>query len=308
MWQKIGSDGELLAGGSLASGKRVIRQWVISSLLSSGAFEIVMNTDRPNLASMIIVSAGLLVLAGYLTLWMMAEAPPSQADTGSAAPATRAAAEEKSEGKTWEIPALASPTRYEAAADAAIDKLIKQHNARQERLGKAKLRAQCTWNLDMPGEPRAMTIAFDRAKGKASMTCGKDSCEIDGDQVTANSDSAMSVDALYLLMFRKFNAKGFVAGQGGESGQRTVVAKSETETLEFDEQTGRLAGATFRMKAGTVVVVLSDYTELPGGAGELVPTTVIVVVPAEVFPFERTRGGSIVLKVDVAGSEIRGAP
>jgi len=259
-----------------------------------------MSTNRQLWQSVVV--AALFVVA-VLLLWGPARWPWEQG-----APKARVAQATTRPGRTWEIPALVSPGRYEAAADAGIGRLIERHNARQDRIAKVKLEGQCTWNLDMPGDPRPTAITFDRAASRASMTCGKDRCEIDGGKVTGIAESAMNVDALYLLMFRKYNAKEFAAAGVGEGGMRRVVARSGTETLEFDEKTGHLVSAAFEMKEGRVVAVFSEYKELPGGAGEALPMKVTVVAPAEVFPFERTRGGTVELAIDAKRSEARGSP
>lgn len=242
-----------------------------------------MSVNRPQTASVIIIMASLLALAGYAALWILAEPAPRPAG------------------------AAARPSSL-PAAEAMIRDLIERHNARQGRIRLVNLKGQCTWHLDMPGEPRPMTIAYELPSRRGKMTCGPDSCEIDGEKVIASQGSAMTVDALYLLMFQTFASKDFTPGSGGESAQRTLVGKSDARTLEFDERTGLLVGGTIRMPKGTVAFSFSEYKELPGQSGVPVPTTVTIVVPAEMFPFERTRGGSITLRIDAGTSEVRGAP
>ncbi|HEX2972904.1 MAG TPA: hypothetical protein VHP11_11255 [Tepidisphaeraceae bacterium] len=253
-----------------------------------------------NAAKVAMGMAGLLGVAGFVmfrALSPLAGVP----GTPLAISTTQSTGTGEEAWKTWEIPALVSPERLEAGADAAIADLITRHNANQDRLGKVSLRAQCVWMLDMPGDPRAMTIEFDRARGLASMTCGKDRGRAEGAVVHMSPGSAMNIDALYLLMFRKYNAGEFHAavastqpGQGGTM----VTARSDRETLVFDVQTGQLVQAEFQLKEGVVQAKFADFKAIDKAGKAMIPTSLDVLVPVDLFPFERTRDGRVTLRID----------
>lgn len=222
--------------------------------------------------------------------------------TVTSRPATTQAAGE-GEGRTWEIAALASPGRFERGEDAVANELIERHNANQDRLGKVRLRGQCVWMLDMPGEPRAMTIEFDRAKDGASLTCGKDKGWTKDGTVHMSPGSAMNIDALYLLMFRKYNAKEFHAAAGAKDGE-TVAVKSEREMLVFEKASGRLVEGEFQVKEGVVRVKFGEFKAIDKAGKAVVPTFVDVMVPVDLFPFERTRDGRVTLRIDAEGCAV----
>src|SRR5438067_5284217 len=96
-----------------------------------------------------------------------------------------------------------------------------------------------------------MTIDFDRTGESAALVCGPDRCTVQMGKVTMNFDSAMTVDALYLLMFRKFDAKGFhVSPESADEGE--VVIASEAERLTFDADSGRLTETQVKTDRGTI--------------------------------------------------------
>ena len=211
--------------------------------------------------------------------------------------------------KTIEVPALLSPDpkQFVAAKDPTITRLIEAHNANQDRLEQVTLRGQCVWNLDgNPGRPRPMLLHYTRAGATATLTCGQDSCTVQGSRITASADSLVHTDALYLLMFRKYNPGGFDAGPPGRIGGRpSLVARSETESLEFHAESGRLVRATVRTALGPVTANFEGFITVDSnGQKAVLPTRVWLNVPDGFFPEGWADNATITLTIDPAGSTV----
>ena len=214
--------------------------------------------------------------------------------------------------KVVELSVLLSPDpkAYGPAEDVAITKLIERHNANQDRLAEVTLRGQCVWNLEgNPGRPRQMRLHYSRSGASATLQCGQDSCTVRGSRVTASADSLIHTDALYLLMFRKYNPKGFRAAPAGRVGDKPViVAKSDSESLEFDAQSGQLVRAIVQTTAGPVAANFEDFAATGSGNDKaILPTRVWLSVPDGFFPEGWATNAKITLTIDAALSTVRGS-
>jgi hypothetical protein len=212
----------------------------------------------------------------------------------AAQPAT-APTTEPAKPSSWDIPALVSPASISPAADPAIAKLIDAHNANQSRIASANLTAQCTWTLDTTGDPRPMTIHYTREGEKAEMTCGKESCSVAMGHVKMAPGSALNVDGLYLLMFRKFDGGQFKPVKAETPG--TLRAATAREILDFDATSGRLVRAEIQAKEGQVVATFADYVPLKDNPQAMIPTKIDITVPSDLYPFYRAADGKISLTV-----------
>lgn len=217
-------------------------------------------------------------------------------------------------GQTWERGEIVSPKARGAGVEGRIGKLIEAHNAARDRIGRGVLRGDCVWTLDMEGQPRAMAIVYERTGGRGEIECGEQRCRVEGMSVRYEAESAVYLDALYLLAFRTFDPKGFREapipatrpGGGGakrEEGPR-IRAQAEKETLDFEEATGHLVRAEWSTEHGPLVAHFSQFQVLPGDAKVAFPTLIEVTVPAEMYPFPRPWEGKMRLKVDPARSEL----
>jgi hypothetical protein len=76
------------------------------------------------------------------------------------------------------------------------------------------------------------------------------------------------------------------------------VAKSERETLVFERESGRLVQGEFQVKEGVVRVKFGDFKAIGKAGQAIIPTFLDVMVPVDLFPFERTRDGRVTLRID----------
>lgn len=209
--------------------------------------------------------------------------------------------------RTVDVPWIVSPAipADATAGDARLDELIKAHNARQDALGQVTLAGDCVWFLDMEGDPRPMTLTFNREKNHADIACGKEKCTVHEGKVTLGPKSALNIDALYLLAFRKFNPADFKPAVAPPKVKKELIwAGSEKELLGFDPASGLLERLHIQTDKGPLVVSLTDHRPLPGSLSP-VPHTIRIIVPPDMYPFERNIDGRATLTVDSARSSVK---
>jgi hypothetical protein len=260
-----------------------------------------------------IVAVALVVVlvAAYILFKRPALAPGTAAATGATSRPTTPSAMARSAAsraktvatKTVEAPFLKSPKEMGQPTDPRVGGLIDGHNKFQDKLVKVSLKGTCAWTFDgETGTPRRMTVFFDRAIGQAAITCGTDRCTVDGGRVTMNSASAMHIDALYLLIFRKYNPADFTLDTAS-SDETKVVAASKLEKLTFDAETGRLVESEVTSDKGAVVVQFEG--SIPIGESEAsAPATVRVVPPVKMLPFPvKQPGGTVTFAINEGRAE-----
>lgn len=229
-----------------------------------------------------------------LTPLLVASLALAQATKPSAkAPARRA------KPVTVELPLIASPKPADTGHNdnAEIERLVTKHNAAMTAVTRATLVGKCVWVFSGQTGGRPMTIDFARAAEHATITCGNDPCEARGAKVTYPADTAMLVDAHYLVAFRTYDPRSFTSLSRGVIDRRNpateddfttvTIVKSTTETLSFDTTTGRLLRAVFETPKGNVTADFDDFIPIPTDAGEkpTLPASIGLFLPPKTFSF-----------------------
>jgi hypothetical protein len=237
---------------------------------------------------LIIVVLGAIV-AGVL-IYFMAGGSPNGAAVKSATtrPAVRLASRPATRPTLQRVVAmemLMSPGKAQGGADAAVNKLIGRHNQLEDQLRNVVLKGTCTWAVDgPPGNPAPMTMTYDRTQDAADLQCGPRHCTVKDGKVTMDFDSWMNMDALYLMVFRKFDPAMFKpAEEPAKDGE--IAVESANERLTFDADSGRLVQMEYKTPAsGTIVTHFGDFVPMSADGAIELPGTIAVTIPKKVYP------------------------
>lgn len=264
-------------------------------------------TRNQNAAAVVALAVLALSAFVYITVWSGSDKPAPAADD-SAATEPAPAAPLARIPDVFEVPGLASadPQTFSPGTDAKLTELIQQHNANLARIASAKLVGTCTWTTDkrQAGSPRPMTITWDGATGHAAITCGSDHCELDGANVTVRAQTAMKIDAMYLVMFRRFDPKEFTpATPQPDPNQFLAGSPDSGESLLFDS-TGRLQQVQIQVDGARVVATYGVPPHAFGEGRPLLSMMVSIHVPAAVFPAAGPDGRNILFVIDPDKSSV----
>jgi len=259
----------------------------------------------PGIAIIVLLAAIGLALSFYF----LRGAPSTTVAKPTTRPAVRLASRPATRPRPQRVLAmemLSSPAKLQPGPDASINKLIGRHNQLEDQLRNVLLNGGCTWAVDGPaGNPAPMTIAYNRAQDAADLQCGPRHCTVKDGKVTMDFDSAMNIDALYLVVFRKFDPASFkLANDPSPDGQ--IALESASEKLFFDVESGRLVQMQYKTPAsGTIVAHFGDF--VPMSADEVIelPGTIAITIPGKVYPFAvKSETGMATFTMEPAASHV----
>jgi len=234
---------------------------------------------------------GVIVAVVVLGMLVYLAAERFVGETGPKGPATRVAnrATTKPAGKpkpqtTVDMAMIVSPAELGISKDSTVNRLISKHNQWEDALKNVVMRGSCTWVVDGPGAVAPMVIGFDRQGQVADLVCGPRKCKVATGKVTMDFDSAMNIDSLYLLVFRKFDPAEFqISADVAEEGQ--ILLESKMGKLIFDADSGRLVQADVTTEKGTISARFADFVPMSADGAIEMPTTIALTIPKKVYPF-----------------------
>ena len=201
------------------------------------------------------------------------------------------------------VPVLLSPKDYNSPSadldtnslEPEVLELFKNHNAAQDKISSIILEGQSLW----PGFSERfwpLHLEYNRADENGFIQSKDEYCKVYGKIILSYNKEgygSMQVNALHLLIFRKYDPKKFYSvkdghllrqkADGREVSIPVKVIKSEQETLYFEVSTGHLVQAEIQFDKNVVKLSMDKFVLIDKARDVVLPTLIKIKVPDEFF-------------------------